>query len=143
MITLIKNLTRKLVREQTDKTFIQFFRYFFVGGTAFIVDFGSLFILTEYFGIYYLISASIAFILGLITNYLLSISWVFNKRTMGSRKLEFGVFTLIGIVGLGLNAVLIWFFTEYLHIYYMSSKIISAAIILFWNFSARKFMLFR
>ena len=143
MITIIKNLTRKLVTEQTDKTLIQFFRYFFVGGTAFLVDIGSLYILTEFFGIYYLISATIAFILGLIANYLLSISWVFNKRTLDSKKMEFGVFTIIGIIGLVLNAVLMWFFTEYLSIYYMLSKIIAAAIILFWNFSARKFVLFR
>ncbi|HOI41186.1 MAG TPA: GtrA family protein [Methanobacterium sp.] len=143
MITILKNLTRKLVREQTDKILIQFIRYFVVGGTAFIVDIGSLYIFTEYFGIYYLISASLAFILGLITNYLLSISWVFNKRTLDSKKIEFGVFTLIGIVGLALNGVLIWFFTEYLQIYYMLSKIIAAAIILSWNFAARRFILFR
>jgi putative flippase GtrA len=79
----------------------------------------------------------------LITNYLLSISWVFNKRTLDSKKLEFGVFTLIGIVGLALNGVLIWFFTEYLQIYYILSKIIAAAIILSWNFAARRFILFR
>ncbi len=33
------------------------FRYFFVGGAVFIVIFLSLFILTDFFGIYYLISA--------------------------------------------------------------------------------------
>jgi putative flippase GtrA len=143
MKTLLKTLSRKLIKEQTDKILIQFIRYFVVGGTAFIVDIGSLYILTEFFGIYYLISASISFILGLITNYLLSISWVFNKRTLDSKKLEFGVFTLIGIVGLALNGVLIWFFTEYLQIYYILSKIIAAAIILSWNFAARRFILFR
>ena len=129
MKSILKNFSRKLVREQTDKTLIQFIRYFFVGGTAFIVDIGSLYILTEFFGIYYLISATIAFILGLIANYLLSISWVFNKRTLDNKKLEFGIFTIIGIIGLVLNAVLIWFFTEYIQIYYMLSKIITAAII--------------
>ena len=143
MKSILKNFSRKLVREQTDKTLIQFIRYFFVGGTAFIVDIGSLYILTEFFGIYYLISATIAFILGLIANYLLSISWVFNKRTLDNKKLEFGIFTIIGIIGLVLNAVLIWFFTEYIQIYYMLSKIITAAIILVWNFSARKYVLFR
>jgi len=143
MKTLLKTLSRKLIKEQTDKILIQFIRYFVVGGTAFLVDIGSLFILTEYLGIYYLISASIALILGLITNYLLSISWVFNKRTLDSKKIEFAVFTLIGIIGLALNGVLIWFFTEYLQIYYMLSKIIAAAIILSWNFAARRFILFR
>ncbi|MCC7550829.1 MAG: GtrA family protein [Methanobacterium sp.] len=143
MRTLIKNLSKKLIKDQTDNTLIQLFRYCFVGGAAFLVDFGSLFIFTEYFGIYYLISAAIAFILGLIANYVLSLSWVFNKRTLNNKKLEFGVFALIGIVGLGLNELFIYFFTDYLQIYYLISKILAAIIILFWNFFARKFTLFR
>lgn len=133
----------KLVKHPTDKTSIQFLRYIFVGGAAFIVDFGSLYLLTDLFGVYYLISAAIAFVLGLIANYLLSISWVFNKRTLDSRGMEFSVFALIGIVGLVLNEVFIWFFTAEVGLYYLISKIISAIIILFWNFFARKYVLFR
>ena len=133
----------ELLKHPTDKTSIQFLRYIFVGGAAFIVDFGSLYILTDIFGIYYLISAAIAFLLGLVANYLLSISWVFNKRTLDSKSMEFGIFTFIGIIGLGLNEFFIWFFTAEVGFYYLISKIISAVIILFWNFFARKYVLFR
>ena len=143
MKVAITNLSKKLLKDETDKTKIQMFRYLFVGGAAFIVDFLSLFILTDFFGIYYLISAAIAFILGLVANYFLSISWVFNKRKLNKRHVEFGVFALIGVVGLGLNEVFIWFFTQDLQIYYLISKMIAAVIILFWNFFARKLMLFR
>jgi putative flippase GtrA len=139
----IINLSRKLLKDNTDKTHIQMFRYLFVGGAAFIVDFLSLFILTDFFGIYYLISAAIAFILGLIANYFLSISWVFNKRKLESRRIEFGMFAIIGIIGLGFNEIFIWFFTQDLQIYYLISKIFAAIIILFWNFFARKYILFR
>jgi len=143
MKVTIKNLSQKLLKDQTDKTKIQMFRYLFVGGASFIIDFLSLFILTDFFGIYYLISAAIAFILGLIANYLLSISWVFNKRKLKNRQFEFGVFAVIGIVGLGFNEAFIWFFTQDLQIYYLVSKIFAAVIILFWNFFARKYMLFK
>ncbi len=143
MRVAIINLCQKLLKNQTDETRIQLFRYLFVGGMAFIVDFLSLFILTDFFGVYYLISAAIAFILGLIANYFLSISWVFNKRTLKNRHFEFGVFAVIGIIGLGFNEVFIWFFTQELQIYYLISKIFAAIIILFWNFFARKYVLFK
>ncbi len=133
----------KLIKNQTDRTHIQFFRYIFVGGAAFIVDFVSLFILTDFFGIYYIISATLAFILGLIANYALSISWVFNKRTLDNKKSEFAIFAVIGVIGVILNALFIWIFTEYIDLYYLISKIIAAALILFWNFFARKMTLFR
>jgi putative flippase GtrA len=139
----ITNLGQKLLKDQTNKTRIQLLRYLFVGGAAFIVDFLSLYILTDFFGIYYLISAAIAFSLGLLVNYFLSVSWVFNKRKLKNRNFEFGIFAIIGIVGLGLNEVIIWFFTQELLIYYLLSKIFAAVIILFWNFFARKYVLFR
>jgi putative flippase GtrA len=139
----ITNLGQKLLKDQTNKTRIQLLRYLFVGGAAFIVDFLSLYILTDFFGIYYLISAAIAFSLGLLVNYFLSVSWVFNKRKLKNKNFEFGIFAIIGIVGLGLNEVIIWFFTQELLIYYLLSKIFAAVIILFWNFFARKYVLFR
>jgi len=139
----IKNLLGHLLKHPTSSTRIQFFRYVFVGGAAFIVDFLSLFILTDYFGIYYIISAALAFIIGLVTNYLLSITWVFNQRNINNKTIEFSLFAVIGIIGLVLNELFIWFFTSELGFYYMISKIITAIIILFWNFFARKITLFQ
>lgn len=133
----------KLIKNQTDSTHVQFFRYIFVGGAAFIVDFVSLFIFTDVFGVYYLISAVIAFILGLIANYTLSINWVFNKRTLDNKLSEFTIFAVIGIIGIFLNVVIIYLFTEYVGLFYLLSKIIAAALILFWNFFARKVTLFK
>lgn len=133
----------KLLRNQTDKTHIQFFRYIFVGGTAFIVDFISLYTFTDIFGVYYLFSAALAFTLGLIANYVLSINWVFNNRTLSNIWSEFTVFAIIGIIGLTLNELFIWVFTDYIGLYYLVSKIFAATLILFWNFSARKITLFR
>ena len=133
----------KLLKNRTDNTFIQLFRYTLVGGIAFIVDFSTLFVFTEIFAIYYLISAAIAFLLGLATNYFLSIFWVFRKHTMSNRWYEFGIFALIGIVGLGLNEFFIWFFTEHIDFHYLLSKIVSTVFVYLWNFFARKFILFR
>jgi len=131
-----------LFNGKTNNAFLQLFRYTFVGGFAFLIDFGTLFILTEYFHIYYLISAGIAFIIGLIINYFLSVKWVFNSRSVENKWLEFTLFTLIGLVGLSLNELFIWILTDILLIYYLLSKIITALIVYSWNFFARKFLLF-
>jgi putative flippase GtrA len=121
----------------------QFARYLVVGGLAFVVDFGLLYLLTEFAGLHYLISAAIAFLFGLLTNYFLSLLWVFDRRTMENVAMEFVIFTAIGIVGLGLNEVIIWFVREKMHFHYMIGKAISAGIVLIWNFGARKSVLFR
>ena len=127
---------------ETGNFLNQFARYLVVGGLAFIVDFGSLYLLTEFAGLHYLASAAVAFLLGLITNYLLSRVWVFDRRTMENTALEFLVFAVIGIVGLGLNEAIIWFVREKIHFHYMVAKVISSAIVLMWNFGARRSLLF-
>jgi len=74
-------MIKKLFIRPTDSTLIQLFGYTFVGGMAFTVDFTLLFVLTDILSIYYLISAAIAFLLGLTTNYILSIIWVFRRQS--------------------------------------------------------------
>jgi len=137
-----KSRIRPFIFSKSHKTSIQLFKYGFVGGIAFCVDFGSLFFLTEVIKIHYLISAAIAFILGLLTNYTLSILWVFPKRAIADKRVEFLLFLIIGLVGLGLNEVIIWFFTEFIHFYYLISKLFSTVVVFFWNFFARKKLLF-
>jgi putative flippase GtrA len=136
-------MIEQLLKEKTNNTWIQLFRYTFVGGFAFVFDFSLLYLLTEYFNIYYLVSAAAAFLLGLAINYLLSVIWIFEKRTIKSKYVEFIIFTLIGIVGLALNEFIIWFFTETVHTHYLYSKLISTVFVYLWNFFIRKFTLFR
>jgi len=131
-----------LFKGKNSSTLLQLVRYTFVGGVAFMVDFGCLFFLTEFLHIHYLTSAGIAFIFGLIVNYILSIKWVFSGRAMDSRLMEFLIFSMIGLVGLGLNELFIWTLTDILDIYYLLSKIITATVVYFWNFFARKVILF-
>jgi putative flippase GtrA len=130
-----------LFKGKTNNTLLQLFRYTFVGGFAFIIDFLTLFILTEYFHIHYLVSVGIAFIFGSIINYLLSMLWVFNSR-YENRMLEFLLFTLIGFICLALSEFFIWILTDILLIYYLFSKIITSFIIYFLNFFTLKILLF-
>ena len=132
----------RILTGNTNNVLIQLFRYLWVGGIAFIMDYGSLFLLTEYAHFSYLLSAAIAFVLGLTVNYLLSIIWVFSDSRLNNRMAEFMVFAFIGFVGLLLNEVIMYFCCEILNIHYMVSKLCSTGIVFFWNFFGRKLILF-
>ena len=81
----VTDLFHKLFYGSTDKLLVQFVRYFFVGGFAFVVDFGLLYILTEYAGLHYLLSATLSFIAGLLVNYIISCIWVFSTSKFKNR----------------------------------------------------------
>lgn len=135
-------MINKLFREKTDNLYLQFFRYIFVGGTAFVVDFFFLYFFSDICGIYYLISAILSFIISVLVNYLMSTKWVFNQDNIDNKVLEFNLFIIISTIGLGFTEILLYFFTDILGLYYLISKIIAAIIVLFWNFLARRYMFY-
>lgn len=120
----------------------QLLRYGVVGGVAFIVDYGTLYALTEFAGVHHLLSAVIAFGAGLLVNYTLSILWVFRGERSWKPAAEFTAFALIGLIGAGLNELIIWLGTDVAGLHYLLSKLLSTAIVFFWNFFARKLLLF-
>jgi putative flippase GtrA len=63
----MKEQLNALFAQKTNKVFIQLFRYTFVGGFAFLVDFGLLFFLKEVCGLHYLLSATLSFIAGCLS----------------------------------------------------------------------------
>lgn len=139
----MKGTIRKIFFNQSNNTLLQLFRYTFVGGLAFMIDFGLLFALTEYAGFHYLFSATISFVAGLIVNYLLSKVWVFTRSTIAKRELEFLIFAVIGIIGLLINNLFLWLLTNVIGLWYMLSKVLVTIITYLWNFFVRKLILFR
>ena len=125
--------------------FIQFFRYIFTGGLAFVVDFGLFALCLRVFGLHYLIANLIGLNAGLVINYVISVKWVFAgcKRNFGdAKKIEFSIFSVIGILGVGFNQLLMLLLVGYGNFNEMLSKIVAAGIVLVYNFLARKFILF-
>ena len=117
-------------------------RYGIAGSLAFTLDMTVLFLLTEYGAFNYLISAIFGFTAGMCVSYLLDANWVFNARTLKNRKIEFLVFFLLNIVGLGINELAIWVLTEYREFHYLLSKIGASFFVYLWNFYSRKYFLF-
>ena len=138
-ILLLRNLSYK----KSDNLFLQSFRYAIGGGIAFVVDFSFLYILTNYGHLYYLLSAALAYMIGSCVHYIFSVLAVFPSRSYENRTAEFTIFALIGLIGLGMNEMFMWFFTGRMGLHYLYSKLIATAFIFFWNFSTRKFVLFR
>lgn len=139
----LKTKLQSLFIDRTNSGLLQSFRYFFVGGFSFIVDSFVLFVLVK-LGFYYLISASVAFLIGMGVNFSLSKRLIFtNSPGMTTPLGEFCVYGLIGIVGLALTELFLYLFTDVIGFFFLVSKVFSAVIVLEWNFLARKFLLYR
>ncbi len=115
----------------------QILRFTVVGGFAFLIDYGILYILTEFIGIHYLVSSIISFTISVIFNYIMSIKWVFNvtkKQGIG----DFIKFIILSVIGLGINELIMYIMVDIINIHYMISKLFATGIVMIYNFITRK-----
>jgi putative flippase GtrA len=116
----------------------QLARYFSAALLGYIFDFGTLVMLTKFFHVYYLISASIGFTVGLLITFVLSKKYVFGSSKVESKSYEFGIFAVVGLVGLGLLNLLMWILSSKLGTNYVIAKILATVVVYGWNFFARR-----
>ncbi len=98
--------------QDTNNLLIQLIRYVVVGGVAFLVDWGLLYILTEFVGLHYLLSATLSFLAGLVVNYVLSTYWIFRHSKLSNQWAEFIIYSIIDVVGVGLINLFLYLLTD-------------------------------
>ena len=119
--------------------FTQLLKFGVVGVMATIIDFFFLFLFTDVFGMYYLLSAAISFVLSTLFNYVASMRFVFNSKfSKDEKSKELILFVILSVSGLLLNQFLLWFFVEKIALYYMAAKIVATFFVMTWNFISRK-----
>lgn len=123
------------------KLLAQFMKFGVVGVIAFVIDYGLLALLTELFGINYLVSATISFTASVVFNYVASMRYVFTHKEGMSRRREFVIFVVLSVIGLLINNGCMWAGVELLGIHYLLTKIVATAIVMIWNFVTRKIFL--
>ena len=124
------------------QTLRQFIKFALAGGMATLINLICLYFFTDFFGVYYLLSALFAFLIADISKYLISKGWVFNwRRKKRFFNIYFKFFT-VGIIVLILNILFLYLFTEFLGIYYLLSQIMAIALSFWINFFGNKFWTF-
>lgn len=129
----------------------EFCRYAFIGGTAFLVDVGLLYLFKNYVfyslaeaGVY--ISVVIGFVGGLVYNYYFSLVFVFDsarENKKGGSVNSFIAFAAIGIAGLLLTEVGMFVGIQIFALQYMLVKLMVSMVVLIWNYGVRKILIFR
>ncbi len=157
-------MAKKLKNLLTKQFILEFLRYCVVGGTAFLVETATHWLMWKFVfsdaenGLYIFIVTTIGFLVGLAVNYILSVLWVFTtekQKEQGKTVKAFLVFAIVGIVGYGLKLALMYlgafcfgveyekFSAELVPLQYYATHIISAGIVLIWNYIGRKVIIFK
>ena len=111
---------------------------FLIAGTAtLIIDYGVLLALTDFCHVYYILSATISFVLAVVANYYICLTWVFKNSKKQSRK-QFAFFVATSIIGLLLNIGIMKIAVDFMKIHYVMAKIVSTVLVTAWNYVTKK-----
>ncbi len=143
-----------------NKLIKQILKFGVVGGLSFVIDFVITLIVSAIMrklGTDVKTAASVGglfgFCISLIFNYIMSMKYVFERKDDMNRKKEFIIFTLLSLVGLGINELILyygtWFcenrfsaITEQYPSYVTAGvKIIATGVVMVYNFISRKMTL--
>jgi len=118
-------------------------KYIIAGGTAAAVDLGLLFVLTEIVGLWYLLSAAIAFVCSLLTSFLLHKFWTFRENSLRRMRKQFIFFTTLAFLNLGMDILLLYIAVDFLHLWYMAAQFVIMGGLALLNFVLNKTVTFR
>lgn len=118
-------------------------RFIASGGTAAAVDLGLLYILTDSFGLHYLLSAALAFVASFFVSFVLQKFWTFEDESVDRVHVQASLSFIIATINLGLNTLLMYVFVDVVDLWYMTAQIIVGILLAFESFFILKFFIFR
>lgn len=134
----------------------QILKFGVVGFVCFLIDFGLTTGLANIFGVHYLISKFLGFVVSAVVNYILSIKFVFTQKKEMDKSKEFTVFLILSAIGLVINEVVMYVCIDVIYAgsTFLQSKltseltvsfssVIATGIVMVYNFISRKLFLER
>jgi putative flippase GtrA len=139
LIGKLKN-NRYVSEYMSYKALKQLLRYLIVGFSTVGLEFVNLRLFTEYIGLWYLASNTIAYIISFVFNFFLNRFWSF--KSSGNIKRQLLIYGVLFIINLALSNLVMYLLTDILGIMYMISKIFSVGLVVSWNFIIYKKIIF-
>ena len=118
-----------------------FFKYLLVGGIATVSEWVIFYFLDKMM-IYYAIATVIAYMLSTFVNWLMGRILVFKKSQQPLWKEILSIY-IVGIIGLILNLIIMWFAIELLDFSNMFSKVLATILVFSYNYIIRKILIYK
>lgn len=117
-------------------------RYFMCGITSAAINILSLYVLTDFVGIWYLYSSILAFLVSLVISFILQKFVVFKDTKTDKINHQFSRFFIVAILSVITNTIIMFICVDVLGIWYILSQIIAGFFVMFQNFILYKFFIF-
>lgn len=115
----------------------QFAKFSIVGVVNTVTSFTVYVLMIQQAGLDPLLANVIAFIVAVTASFFLNKAWTFRDHGKVYVR-QYTTFFVISGIGLGISTVILFILYTVLHIHYITSFLIAAAVVVFWNFTANR-----
>jgi putative flippase GtrA len=123
------------------KNWSQFSRYLLLGGSSFLLEYGSFYILLDLYDVNYLIANSIVYSTVSAINFTLNRLWTF--RSTNNLRFQITLYLSLLMFNFIASNVMLYILTGLLHIPPLWSKIGVMVMVVLWNFVIYKKVIYR
>lgn len=116
-------------------------RFGVVGAVAFLIDTGLTLLLAQ--ALHYVAANTVGFFVANAVNFLLGHFWAFRDVTPGcSAARTYPLILAVSAVGLGLSDLLIYALVGLAGMALLPGKVVTAGLVMIWNFGARHYWIY-
>lgn len=116
-------------------------RFLISGGTSAVTNLSILFVLTHWYGVWYLYSSIIAMSAATIVSFVLQKLWTFQNFSAAVHK-QFPLHVTLALVNIVVNTGILYTLVEYFHIWYLLAQLLSGGFLASVNYFVYKHVIF-
>jgi putative flippase GtrA len=120
----------------------KFIKFCVVGFSGMIIDFGTTWLTKEKAKVNKYIANSTGFVLAATSNYIWNRYWTFQSEN-SHVVTEYFSFIIISLIGLAINNLLIYLFSDKMKFNFYLSKLFAIGVVTVWNFVLNYLVTFR
>lgn len=118
-------------------------RYLASGAVVYGINIGLVYVFSEVFRWWYLISSAVAFVVSVVVSFLVQKFWTFRDRDMSVWRAQLTSTFGLSMANLILNVVSMYGMVSYMHVNYLVSQVLVSALIAAVSFIVYQYVIFR
>lgn len=130
------------VREYIDSILrFRIARFLISGGTSAVTNLSILFVLTHWYGVWYIYSSIIAISAATVVSFILQKLWTFRNFSAAVHK-QFSLHVSLALANIIANTLILYFLVEWLGVWYFLAQILSGVALAFVNYTIFRLYIF-
>lgn len=111
-------------------------RFLVAGGTSATITVGTVFVLTTFYHVWYVMATAAGFIFAVCVNFALQKWWTFRERDIAKVHTQSVHFFVVNGINFFLNGLLVVFFVEHVGLWPVAAQVCSAVVLAVESFIA-------